>query len=92
MCVPDRACVYAGDGWTEDVEMGGFTCVYVHVCTCARSCLRACDSVCEAGMIDARSDGEMDGWMDRGIAKWMHGWTRIPAYMGTYQRVRQICR
>ena len=54
MCVPERACVYAGDGWTgrtEDEEMGGFTCA------CVRPCLRACDPVCEDGMIDARSDG-----------------------------------
>ena len=60
MCVPERACVYAGDGWTgrtEDGEMGGFTCVYVRMCTCARPCLRACDPLCEDGIIDASSDG-----------------------------------
>ena len=39
----ERACVYAGDGWTgrtEDGEMGGFTCVRasVHV----RATLPAC--------------------------------------------------
>ena len=35
----ERACVYAGDGWTgrtEDGEMGGFTCVHVCTCVCAR--------------------------------------------------------
>ena len=63
----------AGDGWTENGEMGGLKCV--------RRCLRVCDPVCENGMTDARSDG----WTDRSIAKWMHGWTLIPAYMGTYQ-------
>ena len=53
-------CVYAGDGWTErteDGEMGGCTCVYVHVCTCVRPCLCVYDPVCEYGMIDAISDG-----------------------------------
>ena len=88
VCVPERACVYAGDWWTgrtEDGEIGGFTCVRA----CARPCLHACDPVCEAGMTDARWDRQMDGlmggWIDRWIAKWMLGWTYIPAYMGTYQ-------
>ena len=46
MCEPERACVYAGDGWTErieDGEIGGFACV--------RACVRdpACVplTVCE---------------------------------------------
>ena len=45
MCVPERACVYAGDGWmgwTEDGEMGGFTCV--HECMCVYARVR--DPVC----------------------------------------------
>ena len=39
VCVPERAFVYAGDGWTgrtEDGEMGVFTCVRVCTCVCAR--------------------------------------------------------
>ena len=57
--MPERACVYAGDGrtgWTEAGEMVDLH-VYMRVCTCALPCLRACDPVCENGMIDARSDG-----------------------------------
>ena len=52
VCVPEHACVYADNRWTEDGEMGGF-----NVCVCAQPCLLACDPVCEDGMIDARSDG-----------------------------------
>ena len=43
MCVPERACVYAGDGWTgrtEDGEMGEFTCVRVYVRVCDPACVR----------------------------------------------------
>ena len=40
-CVPERACVYAGDGWTDNGDIGGFKCV--HVCACVRdpACVRA---------------------------------------------------
>ena len=40
-------------------------------------------------------DGWMDGWIDRLIVKWMHGWTHIPACMGTYQSSKAymyVCR
>ena len=65
VCVPERACMWATDGLTEDGGMGGFKCVHVCACVFARE------------FIDARSDGQMDGWMDadRWIAGWMHGLT-----------------
>ena len=57
VCVPERACVYVGDGRTEDGGMGGFKCACVCVRACVRPCLCVCDPVCENGLIDARSDG-----------------------------------
>ena len=66
MCVPGHACVYAGDGWTDEQRMERWVdlmcvCVCVCVCVCARArarpCMHACDPVCEDGMIDASSDG-----------------------------------
>ena len=44
VCVPERACLYVGDGWTdgrtEDGDLGEFKCV--HVCACVRdpACVR----------------------------------------------------
>ena len=52
-CVSERACVYAGDGWTgrtEDGEMGGFTCMY----TCMY--VRMCDPACVCVTLCARME------------------------------------
>ena len=58
MCVPEQACVYADDGWTDGQKMQRWVdLMCVCVCVCERRCLHACDPVCEDGMIDARSDG-----------------------------------
>ena len=46
------------DGRTDDGEMGGFKCVHVCACVCARPCLCACDPVCEDGVIP----DQMDRW------------------------------
>ena len=55
VCVPECACVYAGDGWTgrtEDGEIGGFTCV--HVCMCVCACVR--DAACVRVTLCARME------------------------------------
>ena len=55
VCVPERACMYAGGGWTgrtEDGEMGGFTCV--HVCTSV--CARVRDPACVRVTMCARME------------------------------------
>ena len=55
VCVPERACVYGGDGWTgrtEDGEMGGFTCVHVCTCVCARARDPACVRVTLCAMME----------------------------------------
>ena len=57
MCAPERSCVYAGDGWTDEQMMERWVDLNVCVCACARPCLRACDTMCEDGMIAARLDG-----------------------------------
>ena len=42
----EHACVYAGNGWTEDGGMGGFKSVHVHVC----------DTTCVSVTLCARMD------------------------------------
>ena len=56
VCVPERACVYAGDGWTDEQRMERWVDlnVFMYVCACARPCLRTCGPMCEDGMIAAR--------------------------------------
>ena len=54
VCVPEHACVYSDDEWTDGQRMERWVDL---ICVCARPCLHACDPVCEVGMIDARLDG-----------------------------------
>ena len=56
VCAPERACIYAGDGWTDEQRMERWVDVNVFMCACVRPCLRACDPMCEDGMMAARLD------------------------------------
>ena len=40
VCVPKRACVYAGDGWTDGQRMERL--MDLNVCMSVRACVSAC--------------------------------------------------
>ena len=53
VCVPEHACVYAGNGWMDRQRMKR----WVDLNVCMRVCMTLHACMCKDGMIDARSDG-----------------------------------
>ena len=65
-----RVCMRATEARDgQRMEMGGFTCVHVCTCVCARVRDPACVRVTLCDRMLDQMERWMDGWIDRWIAK-----------------------
>ena len=57
MCAPERACVYAGDGWMDEQRMERWVDLNVHVYVRDPACVRVTLCARMEAKIAARLDG-----------------------------------